>query len=601
MKKEKLLSIIVAFVLVFFSSCSSSDDDIVSDSEDSGATTEDVTGSNTATNVETSEYVSGIDLENFDIALDYSELTEDAETVPTDEDDEDYDNFIENEEFSKQVTIVYSDNDAAITNDVDGVSVTKDGADVTVTTEEDIKEVEYILSGSTSDGCFKIYSDKKFKLTLNGVTINNPTGAAINIQSGKRVFVELADGTTSTLSDGTEYDMVDDEDMKACFFSEEQLIFSGNGTLNVTGNYKDAISSEDYVFFHTGTKVNITANADDGISTNDGITVNGGVLNILVSATAANGMTSDDFVTINGGRTTIITTGDGEYDDDDVSASAGIKADNDFTINGGSLLVKSTGDGGKGISVDKNIEINGGTTKVITEGSKSEINDGSSSPTALKGDSCIIVNDGILVIRTTGDDANGLKSDYGVTINGGTVETLTTDDCINTDSNISFTGGYSYLFATDGDAMDADEKISIEDGVVIALTDASEKKSFKSKGDFSFSGGTVVGVGDELTSPSTDLCSQPVLIYSGSFTEGKYMSLDNASGNNIFVYKMHGDYDSASMLMSSALLELDNTYTLSSGGDTNGGTDFHGLITGGTNTGGSELKSFTTSSMVISE
>jgi len=601
MKKRKYLSIIVASVLVLFTSCSSSDDDIVSDSEDSGATTEDVTGSNTATNVETSEYVSGLDLENFEISLDYSELTEDAETVPTDEDDDDYDNFIENEEFSKQVTIVYSDNDATITNNVEGVTVTKNGADVTVTTEEDIEEVEYILSGSTSDGCFKIYSDKKFKLTLNGVTINNPTGAAINIQSGKRVFVELADGTTSTLSDGTEYDMVDDEDMKACFFSEEQLIFCGNGTLDVTGNYKDAISSEDYVFFHAGTKVNITANADDGISTNDGITVNGGVLNILVAAPGANGMTSDDFVTINGGRTTIITTGDGEYDDDDVSASAGIKADKDFTINGGSLLVKSTGEGGKGISVDQIIEINGGITEVITEGSKSEINDGSSSPTALKGDSCINVNDGILVIRTTGDDANGLKSDYGVTIKGGTVESFTTDDCINTDSNISFTGGYSYFFATDGDAMDADGGISIEDGVVVALTESSEKKSFKSKGDFTFSGGTVVGVGDELTSPATDLCLQPVLIYTGSFTDGTYMSLDDAEGNNIFVYKMIGDYDSASMLMSSGLLELDNTYTLSSGGDTDGGTDFHGLITGGTNTGGAELKSFTTSSMVISE
>ena len=107
-----------------------------------------------------------------------------------------------------------------------------------------VKGIEYVLKGATTDGSFKVYSEKKFKLSLSGTSIHNPVGAAINIQSSKRVFVVCAEGTTNTLTDGTSYTLTDGEDMKSCFFSEGQLIFSGSGSLSVTGNYKHAIVSD---------------------------------------------------------------------------------------------------------------------------------------------------------------------------------------------------------------------------------------------------------------------------------------------------------------------------------------------------------------------
>mgnify|MGYP000429392373 CR=1 FL=1 len=79
---------------------------------------------------------------------------------------------------------------------------------------------------------------KSPSLRLRTYSLTNGSGAAINIQSGKRVFVELKAGTENNLTDASAYSTVDGEDEKACFFSEGQLIFSGTGALTVTGNYK---------------------------------------------------------------------------------------------------------------------------------------------------------------------------------------------------------------------------------------------------------------------------------------------------------------------------------------------------------------------------
>lgn len=121
------------------------------------------------------------------------------------------------------VTIIYNGTTAAVSNGVSGVEVSSNGAHVVVNST--VSGVEYVLSGTTTNGSFKVYSEKKFKLSLAGVSILNPVGAAINIQSSKRVFVVCADETTNVLTDGSSYTATTDgEDMKACLFSEGQLI-----------------------------------------------------------------------------------------------------------------------------------------------------------------------------------------------------------------------------------------------------------------------------------------------------------------------------------------------------------------------------------------
>jgi hypothetical protein len=118
---------------------------------------------------------------------------------------------------------------------------------------------------------------------INGVDMTNPDGPAINIQSRKRAFVVLKDGTTNKLTDGSSYSSSDNEDMKGCLFAEGQVIFSGAGMLTIKGNYKHGISSDDYVRVRGNCTINITG-ATDGIHTNDYVLIDAGTLSITASA-----------------------------------------------------------------------------------------------------------------------------------------------------------------------------------------------------------------------------------------------------------------------------------------------------------------------------
>ena len=173
------------------------------------------------------------------------------ETIITDKEHDDYGDFIENYEPKITVVITYDGSKATVKGKQNGIDVTVKGAHVVI--EADKKNVAYELKGTTDNGSFKIlYSEKKAQVTLNGVSITNPTGAAINIQSGKTMLVKLADGTTNYLEDGEEYTLVDGEQQKGTFFSEGQLIFSGNGALDVKSNYGHGIASDDYVRIRGG-------------------------------------------------------------------------------------------------------------------------------------------------------------------------------------------------------------------------------------------------------------------------------------------------------------------------------------------------------------
>lgn len=546
------------------------------------------------------DVTTGDDLENFDVAWDTSAFEEAAEVIPTDETDPNYDDFIENSTFSSTVTIRYSEGNAMVTNNVSGVTVVQEGAHVIVTST--VKKVEYVLTGTASDGSFKIYSDNKFKLTLNGVGLTNPAGAAINVQSGKRVFVVCNDGTENTLTDGTSYIKTDGEDMKGCFFSEGQLIFSGKGLLTVNGNYKHGICSDDYVRFRVGTRINVTAEVSNGIKANDAVIIGGGALNITAKGDAAKGISCDGYVTVSGGRTLILTTGGGVYeaDENDVSACAGIKCDGILTMNAGIVGVKSTGAGGKGISSDGDIVVNGGTIHVITTGQQYVYNRLDTSPKGIKSDMNVTINDGTIKVRTSGGEGSeGIESKDVMTITGGTIEVSAYDDCLNATNNITISGGNIYCYSSGNDGIDSNGTLTITGGVIVSSgTNSPEGGIDCDQNTFTITGGTIIGIGGSNSTPTASACKQPSVIYGGSGTAGTYVCITDSEGAVILAYKIPRTYSQMSLLMSSPDLEKGSNYTLYSGGSASGGTNFHGLVLGGTYTDGSELAGLTLSNMV---
>src|SRR5574344_2022367 len=131
-------------------------------------------------------------------------------------------------------------------------------------------------------GFVKLYSTARQALVLNGASITNKGGAAINIQSKKKTFVVVRGSDTladcQVNSSGSYPDEISTEDMKAAFFSEGQLIFSGSGSLTVNASGKAAITSDDYVRFKGGTTVNVTATAGNGVRGKEYIMVDAGTI-----------------------------------------------------------------------------------------------------------------------------------------------------------------------------------------------------------------------------------------------------------------------------------------------------------------------------------
>lgn len=564
---------------------------------------------------------------DFDISWD--DVTEDGfadavETVVTDAADSEYDDFVENSFFPSVVYIAYADGSATVSGTVDGVTLTSDGAHVTVNST--VAGVEYVLSGTATDGSLKVYSSKKFKLTLAGVSLTSTKGAAINIQSGKRVFVELKEGTENTLTDASAYtNTVDGEDQKACFFSEGQLIFGGTGLLTVNANYKHGICSDDYVRLRSGSRIAVASAPKDGIHTNDAFVMGGGVLKLTVSGdgvdceegaidirggllkaaitgAAAKALKAETDVTIGGGQLVLLTAGDAEYDADDadISSPAGIKCGGDFRMADATLSIKSTGSAGKGINCDGTLTVESGTLKVIITGKQYVYGSLDSSAKGIKADGALTIEDGTVWVRTTGDeDSEGIESKSTLTINGGEVAVFAYDDCLNATSSIAVNGGSVYCYSSANDGLDSNGTLSITGGTIVASgTTVPEEGIDCDQNTFRITGGTLVGIGGATSTPTASACTQRSVVYSGSGTAGALFSIVASDGTQVMSYVVPRAYGQMTVLFSSAQLASGASYTVCTGGTVSGGSSFYGLTTGGTLTDGSSSASFTTSSMV---
>ena len=97
-------------------------------------------------------------------------------------DDTDFSAYTENTTVTIQIT--YSGTSATVTGDSKNY-VTVSGADVTVNAGSSSDSLLLVLSGTTTDGSLLVYREKKYGILLNGVTINNVDGPAINNQCGK--------------------------------------------------------------------------------------------------------------------------------------------------------------------------------------------------------------------------------------------------------------------------------------------------------------------------------------------------------------------------------------------------------------------------------
>ncbi len=514
------------------------------------------------------------ELATFDVAIDTentegTESTESAEAYYPDEED-----ALENNEFTTEISIDLSNPVAKTEN---GVEVTVNGGHVTANHGSE-KKICYVVSGTTANGSFTVIGDKKYAVKLNGVNITNPDSAALNLLSGKRAFVILAEGTKNTLTDGT------GGSQKGALYCKGKLLFNGSGSLNVTGNTNNGIHSADYIVFNKGNNIYVKSTANHGIKANDGIFINGGILNVEVSAAAAKGINCESHIIVNGGRTTVLTTGNGMYDTEDREAkgAAGIKADSTFTINAGELRLKSTGSGGKGINVDMEASFNGGSVYIVTTGGQFSGSGDTSSPKGIKVDGDLTIAGGKIWVRTSGNNGEGIETKSTLTITGGEVASYAYDDAINSKGDMTISGGFVYAQGQHNDGLDANGNCYIKGGVVYAICSGTPEVAIDANTEggkkLYVTGGTIVALGGlESGASLTQAC------YQASWSANTKYAM--TVGNDVFSFLTPSSGGSG-LVVSGA-----SQPTLQSGVSVTGGTSYFGGlgIVSGTISGGSSV------------
>ncbi len=424
------------------------------------------------------------------------------------------------------------------------VDVTISGAHVSIAqssmVDDTVGEITYNLSGTSTDGEFAMSGSYKATVTLNGLTLTNPTGAPINITNGKRIEMSVKKDTENTLVDGA------GGSQKGCLYVKGHLELKGKGILNITGNTSHAIKSGEYVEIKNCT-VNILKSVKDGINCSqyflmesgtlsmksigdDGIQCDlegdtstgmltdhededsgniyllGGTISATITADACKGINAEGDMLIEGGDITITTSGGGLWDSKKLKtkSSSCLSADGNITISGGTLTLTSTGAGGKGINADGAFTLDGGTTIIKTSGNAvvassngtlsvvtnsrtldNYDSDYKSSPKGVKVDGAIIINDGIIDVTTSGAGGEGIESKTSITFNGGQTIVSSSDDGINASYNsdtngsgdMTVNGGYIYCISSGNDAMDSNGNFYVKGGFIYAVGTGSPEKS----------------------------------------------------------------------------------------------------------------------------
>ena len=538
------------------------------------------------------------------------------------------------------VSIHYNGTQAAVSvagNVAPYVTATVSGAHVSIsqtnTDAVDNDEITYALTGTTTDGSLTLDGAYKCTVSLAGVTLTNPTGAAISIANKKRIQISAKSGTVNTLTDAT------GGSQTACIYSKGQIQLQGKGTLNVSGNTKHAIKSGDYIEVKNLT-LNITKAVGDGLNCNGYLLMQSGVVTISgvgddglqcdLDGTTSTGETADHEdedtgnIYLQGGQLTVSTSAVGSKgvkaegtlyvneqsgtltlsvansggvdtsDSSDLTASACLKADAAISISGGTLTLTNSGQGGRAINTDGTLTVSGGIIDAQAQGSNYGSSSGSGGrwggstsssnhkyAKGVKADGGVTISGGTLNVYSKNHE--GLESKGTIDISGGTVYVQASDDAINSASHMTISGGYVCGYSTGNDGLDANGNMYVKGGVVYAICSGSPEVALDANTEGGYKlyvqGGTLIAVGGiESGSTLTQTCYQ-----ASSWSRNTWYAV--TAGSDTFAFKTPASGGSGIVISAAS------APTVKSGVTVSGGTSlFSGMgNTGGTVSGGSSV------------
>ena len=386
-------------------------------------------------------------------------------------------------------TVSSGSSDNSSTDDtVDGVTV--DGNVITITSGG-----TYIISGTLTEGQLVVDSDdEKVQLVLDNADITCATSAAIYVKSAGKTFITLAEGSENILMNTAEFETIDDNNIDAVIFSQDDLALNGSGTLTINSENGHGIVSKDDLKI-TGGTYNITA-ASHALSGKDSVRIAAGTFNLVSGKDGIHSENSDDsskgYVYIAGGEFTVDSTGDGidasnivQIDDGTFDITAGGGVENSTKTHEDNMM--GGPGGGKGPQMGEAPDGNTPSEKPSGEvpqgdpgnnssensGSDNSSSDSSSSDIATppeKPDSNTNQAAGTEQSESDTSDSDsastkGIKADGRLYINGGTFTINSADDSVHSNSAVTINDG-TYTLTTGDDGVHSGEAVEINGGTI---------------------------------------------------------------------------------------------------------------------------------------
>lgn len=418
---------------------------------------------------------------------------------------------------SSATTITLSGSSASASGSSSG-NVTVDGGTVTINSGG-----TYVISGELSNGRIVVNAPKAdVRLVLSGASITSSDGPAIDIQDAGDAIVVLAKDSKNTLTDGASY--ASGQEATAALLSSDTLTVTGTGSLDVTGSYKDGISSKNGLIIAGSSTINVKA-ADDGLRGKDYLVVESGTLTVEAGGDALKSSEDNDetkgFISL--GKASITLTSS----DDAIAATTDVTIkDTTLTITAGGgqanatieeqappgqeSTADSTTPSPKGINAGVSYTQDSGTVTInaADEGLQAPfINVAGGELSIAAGDDGINASNGDHVIE--GHENADSESDDGsvLTISGGEVEvSYASSDGIDSNGSAYVKGGIVVVSGQAGEmdgAVDANGETqlvgvtgspSVSAGDTLIVTDSSGSQVASVKVDFTAAAITVLGL-----------------------------------------------------------------------------------------------------------
>lgn len=258
-----------------------------------------------------------------------------------------------------------------------------------------------------------------------------------------------------------------------------------------------------------------------------------------------------------------------------------ITADDSVLINNGDICCVSTGLGGKGIVSGTYLSIGseqneGGEdvpiVKVKTEGEciVDDVDEDQrfGCPKGIKVDDYMVFFKGRINVTTKGQGGEGLECKGTIRTYDVTIICETFDDGINVGQHLSVKRSSIYCHSINNDGIDSNGKITINDGVVVSISEHEQDESFDSAtGRLYIYGGVVFGVGNDWVKVRES--EQPV--YTTTIMESidapihllrnKYLAIQD-DGRTVLSFYMPCDIQNAFLTFSSPIFLNEHTYQL---------------------------------------